>query len=204
MVNHDFKPNSHKYKVEQQEAAKEEKRVEKVVKGKVTTKKKSEIRKFTDGLIKEDLGNVGSFALKEVLIPAAKKAISDIVTNGIDMILYGESGKTKKRSSGNYVSYNGYSDRDRRDRRDSARTKSRFDFDDIIFETRAEAMMVVNQMEEVIERYGFVTVGDFYDMADLTAPYTAEKYGWTSIRTADVVRIRDGYIIKLPRAMAID
>ena len=59
-------------------------------------------------------------------------------------------------------------------------------------------------MQDIIETYGFVTVADLYDMVDLTPPYTANKYGWTNLRNADVVRIRDGWIVKLPKAMPID
>ena len=59
-------------------------------------------------------------------------------------------------------------------------------------------------MVEIIDNYGFVTVADMYDMVDLTAPYTAAKYGWTNIRTAEVIRGRDGYMLKLPKAMPVD
>ena len=84
------------------------KKVEKIVKGKVKTKKKSEISKFKDVFISEDAKDVKSYIMMDVLIPAAKKAISDIVRDGIDMILYGNTGH--KRSSGyssgaSYVSY---------------------------------------------------------------------------------------------------
>ena len=71
---------------------------------------------------------------------------------------------------------------------------------DITFETRGDAEAVLEQMDDVIDRYGIVTVADMYDMADLTAPYTSNKYGWTSINSAEVVRVRDGYILKLPKA----
>ena len=82
--------------------------------------------------------------------------------------------------------------------------RSRFDYDDIVFESRGEAELVREQMVDMIERYGFVTVADMYDMADLTSPYTSNKYGWTNIRSAEAVRVRDGYILKLPKAMPID
>ena len=65
--------------------------------------------------------------------------------------------------------------------------------------------MVREQMLDIIERYGFVTVADVYDMADLTAPYTSNKYGWTNIRNAETMRLRDGgFVLKLPKAMPID
>ena len=59
-------------------------------------------------------------------------------------------------------------------------------------------------MVDLIDTYGFVTVADMYDMAGLQAPYTSNKYGWTNIRTAETVRGRDGYMLKLPKAMPID
>ena len=50
----DYKPNSHRFKEEQKKAAAEEKKIEKVVKGKVKTKKRSEISKLSDVFISED------------------------------------------------------------------------------------------------------------------------------------------------------
>lgn len=203
-----YKSNSHKSK-EAARVSSEEKEIKKVVSGKVTTKNKSEIQKLADVFISEDVANVKSYVLMDVLVPAIKKAISDIVTNGIDMILYGETGHSAKKRNGAKVSYGQYYDRDRdRDHSSSyvrSGSKSSFDYDDIVFETRGDAELVINQMEEIISRYGFVSVSDLYDMADLTAPYTANKYGWTDVRTAEPVRARGGgYVIKLPRALPYD
>ena len=80
-----YPSNSHKAR---EEVA--EKKVEKVVSGKTSTKKKSGIRKLSDTFLSEDVSNVKSYIFSEVLLPAAKKLVSDIVTNGIDMLLYGE------------------------------------------------------------------------------------------------------------------
>lgn len=203
----EYKPNSNKYKEEQKNAALTERKIEKVVNGPVKTKKKNDIRKFADIFISEDVSNVKSYVLMDVLVPAVKKAISDIVTDGIDMILYGGTGRGKANGGnrGTYVSYNRFSEKGS-DRRDATepRAKSRYDFDELIFDSRGAAEAVRIQMEEVIERYGFVTVADMYDMAGLTEPYTSNKYGWMNIRTAEVVRVRDGYVIKLPKASPID
>ena len=202
-----YTSNSHKSKEAAAKAPAEEKEIKKVVSGKVSTKNKSEIRKLADVFISEDVANVKSYVLMDVLVPAVKKAISDIVTNGIDMILYGETNHSSKKRNGARVSYSSYYDRDRERSSSQSRTstKSSFDYDDIVFETRGDAELVITQMEEIISRYGFVSVSDLYDMADLTAPYTANKYGWTDVRTAEPVRARGGgYIIKLPRALPYD
>lgn len=203
----DYTPNSNKYKKEQEEKKKEEKKLTSVVSAGAKTKKKSEMAKLSDIFISEDIHNVKSYVFLDVLVPAIKKAISDIVTNGIDMILYGDSGQSdRKRSGASKVSYGSYyrSDRDR-DRRESVRARSGFDFDDIVFDNRGDAESVLTAMEDVIDQYGVVSVGDLYDLADVsTNNYAINKYGWTDLRSAEVVRTRDGYMIKLPRALPLN
>lgn len=201
-----YSPNSHKYKEEQKTASTEEKRVTKVVKNPVKTKK-NEVRKFADIFISEDISNVKNYIFMDVLVPAIKKAVYDIVTNGIDMFLYGGSGRNKSSSNTQKVSYRNYYERkDNGGYRGSENVKPRnsFDYDDIIFDNRGEAEAVKQQMQDVIGRYGVVTVADLYDMADLTAPYTSQKYGWMDVSGAEAVRVRDGYMLKLPRAVPID
>ena len=196
----DYKPNSHRSKEEVNNPPAEKKEIKPVVKGKVI-KKKNNVRKLTDVFVSEDVQNVKSYILMDVLVPAIKKAISDIVTNGIDMMLYGESGRTKKRSSADYVSYNRYYDR--RDRDERYVTKSRYSYDDIIFESRAEAEEVLDRMSEIIDTYGAVSVADLYDLVDVSGTYTDNNYGWDNLRNAEAVRVRDGYILKLPKIIAL-
>lgn len=208
----EFPSNSHKYKEEQKKKAQQgslpEKRVDKVVTGAVKTRKKSGLSKFAENFISEDATSVKSYVFMEVLIPAIKKLVSDVVTDGISMILYGETGHTKKRgtASSSYVSYRGYyDDRDRKsDRFAEPRTKDRFDTSEIIFGTRGDAEIVLEQLGEALDRYGVVRVNDLYDLAGISAPYTGNRYGWSNIRSAEVLPTRDGYIIKMPRPMALD
>ena len=200
----EYQPNSHKSKAEQKNAP-EERKVKKVVSGKAKTKK-NEVRRLTDIFLSEDVNSVKSYIFMDVLVPAIKKAISDIIVGGSDMLLFGKSSGSSRRSGGN-VSYRSYyDDRNGSSReRDRPNSRNRFEYEDIVFETRGEAEMVREQMLDIIERYGFVTVEDVYDMADLTAPYTSNKYGWTNIRNAETMRLRDGgFVLKLPKAMPID
>lgn len=198
----EYKSNSHRSK---EQANKErEKKVEKVVTGKVITKKKSGIRKFADEFISEDAKNVKSYVFGEVLIPAIKKAISDIVTDGIDMILYGESRRGSKRSTADRVSYRNYYDGGRSSTRDDRSYTIRRSYDDIILDSRGEAEEVLARMDELMDTYGLVRVADLYDLVGITGDYTDNKYGWTNIRNAEVVRVREGYAIKMPRAIPID
>lgn len=196
----EYTPNSHKFKAE----IAEKKKVEKVVKGKVGTRKKSGVRKLTDIFVSEDAANVKSYILMDVLIPSVKKAISDIVTNGIDMILYGGSGQTKKLSLSSKISYRNFYERDDERYRESRKAKIGYSYDEIVLETRGEAEEVLARMDELIETYGMVSVADLYDLVGITCNYTDNKYGWTSVRNAEPVRTRDGYILKLSRPIPIN
>lgn len=199
----DYKPNSNRFKEEQKEQA-QEKRAEKVVTGKVIAKKKSGLSKIADEFISEDAKNIKSYVVGEVLIPSAKKIISEVVTNVVDMILYGGSRGGGRRYTADTVSYTKYSSRDSRAYRDTRSYGGGYSYDDITLSTRAEAEDVLLRMDEIMEQYGLVRVLDFYDLVGVTGNYTDNKYGWLNIRSAEIVRVRDGYKIKLPRAVPID
>lgn len=193
--------NSHKSK---EKVEKQEKKVERVVSGPVRQRKKSEVRKLADVFVSEDISNVKQYVLMDVLVPAIKKAISDIVTNGIDMVLYGETGRSSKRESGaSRVSYRSYYEKERDRREDRGRVRTGYDFDEYILKTRAEAEEVLSQMDDLIDRYQVVSVADYCELIGVRSNYTDNNYGWTNIRNASVVRSRDGWVIKLPRAVPI-
>ena len=202
----DYTPNSNRFKEQQKEnATLPEKKIQQITTGKVRVKKKSEMSKFKDVFISVDVSNVKSYIFMDVLVPAVKKAISDIVRDGIDMILYGDTKRGNRSSNASYVSYRDYSNRDRRDDcRSGSLNRSGYSYDDIILETRGEAEDVLTRMDELIETYGVVSVADMYDLVGKTCNYTDNKYGWKNIRTAEPIRVRDGYMLKLPKAGPID
>ena len=198
-----YKPNSNKFKEENNE---KQVKIEKVVTGKVVTKKKSKMNKIVDEFISEDAKNVKSYVFGEVLIPAIKKAISDIVTDGIDIILYGESRKGNRKSISDRISYRNYYDGYSRPRINDrqALTSNVYSPDDIILDSRGEAEEVLSRMYELMDTYGLVRVADLYDLCGITGNYTDNKYGWMDIRNAEILRVRDGYMIKMPKALQLD
>ena len=202
-----YQPNSHKSKELSTETPKE-RRVEKVVTGKVTTKK-NEGRKFADIFISEDAGNVKEFIIMDLLVPSIKNLFSSVIKESVDMLFFGRSGGSGNRNgaTSNKVSYRRYYDERNNDfDHYGYRPKSRFEYEDIVFPSRGDAEVVRKHMLATIDRYGMVTVGDMYDMAGLgdQAPYTAHDYGWTMLRNVEPRRAGNGYILTLPKAMPID
>ncbi len=152
---------------------------------------------------------VGNYIIWDVLIPAAKSTISDMISNGIEMLLYGEPGGKRKRirrhKDRSYVSYSSiYSDREKRPRRISPRSRSRQRFDDIVIDSRGEAEEVLSTLVELIEMYDIATVADFYDAVGVSGEFVDNKFGWDRLGNTEVVRVRDGYILDLPKPYALD
>lgn len=203
----DIKPNSFKYKNEQKQKAAERERLSKVVKGEVKTRKGT-LSKLTSGIISDSAGNVGDHIRDEVLIPAVKDTILDIIIKGAT-IIFGGGRSTRKDSPLSKVSYINYGDRfsspyNSYSQKPETYSSSIFNYDNLVYSSRADAELVLDQMYGAIKKYGMVTVMDLYDMVEKTAPYTSDKYGWTNVDSATVERVYGGYVIRLPKAMPID
>lgn len=193
-----YEANSHRSKQGEPKAPTEGKRVEKVVSGAVTRKKKT-----VGSKIAEDVTNVKTYLLKDVLIPSAKKLIVDLVKDGIEMLAYGSSGRRGERSIVDRVSYDKRYIRDDDRYRSAPTTRARFDYDQIEFRSKDDADKVLTRLDEVIETYGHARVSDLYDLMGMSCDYTCNDYGWTNLSTAKPIRTRDGYVLDMPRAMPI-
>ena len=198
-----IEPNSRRYRDEKRQKEEDNREKQKAVAtGRVSTKKRAT---FKDVFFAEDMGSVKSYIFTDVIIPAAQNLIEDIVTNGIRYLVRGNTAPVRGDRGGrsSYVQYARCSDRNT-SRQSESTPKQRFDFNSVIFSERGEAELVLQKMDELVDEYKLVRVSDFYDLCDLPAPHTAYRYGWTDIRSAEVVRDRDGYRIKLPNAMPMD
>lgn len=192
----------------QEEPKKEIKQV-----AKASKRKKSMTKKFKEAFIGDDTDNqsVADYILYDVLVPAAKNTINDMVTGGIEMLLFGErrGGSHMRRDRGrSYVNYSGYSTRrdEPRERQTSVRRsgRDRVFNDDIVLPTRGEAEQVIDSLIDIVDQYGSASIADLYSLVGIDSDFTDNNYGWTNLATASVSRIRDGYTLNLPRAYPID
>lgn len=184
------------------EPPKDGKKVEKVVRGKVKTKQNG-VRKWTDIFFSEDTANVGNYIVMDVLVPSIKRAIYDIVVNSLDMSLFGgRGGSGGKRSTHDKISFRDYNGISRRDERSYSNARES-GYQDIVYETRADARDVLDSMDEILEQYDTVSVADMYDLSGLTCEHTLNNYGWDDIHNAKIVPVNGGYIIRMPRAKYI-
>ena len=188
----------------------EKKEIKKVVKGKVSVKKQSELKKIANNIIVEEAKTIKDYAIYDVLIPVVKETITSLIKGSIDMLFYGEVRGSRNSYNGksgvnaSKVSYNSIYD-SRRELDYRRRVPDRYSYDDNEFDSKQDAEEVLFRMDEIVEQYGVVTVADFFDLIGVTGNgYTDQNYGWTSTRSASVERTRQGtYFIKLQRPSSI-
>ena len=210
----DFKPNSRKSQMEtQDEVVRQttEKKVEKAIQGSATKRKKSLGRIFYDTFIDGDIQDVKRYLVEDVIVPAIKENFADLVNSTISMLLFGEATRRLPRKQGNgtgsKVNYGGYFNGGQKPERlpRYERSRSARSCDDVYFNSRGEAELVLDGMQEILNDYKQVTVADFYDLAGVSTEFTDNKYGWTDLRGCEVRgSARNGYYIVLPKCIALD
>ena len=196
-----YESNSHKSKEGRLKAG-SEKKIEKVITGSAKPKKKNGLQKLTNVFVPQDVDDVKAYVFEDIIVPAIK----DIILDAVKAFL-GTNGRSGKNTAASKISYGGYYERDNDRKRDYGSSLTRtagYSYDNIILDRRGEAEEVLLRMDELIDTYGLVSVADLYDLVGVTGNYTDNKYGWTDIHSASVARVRDGYLIKLPKALPLN
>lgn len=161
----------------------------------------------------EGLPGIGAYVNDEIIKPAIKNIIVDAVTSGINMIMYGDRGHRggHNRHSGprrDYQPRTNYNSRyaasNQEPERRVVRT-SRYGVEEYILDDRLEAANALTGLQEYAERYGSVSIADYYEMIGVPSQYTDNNYGWTveAISRASIIPTRGGYIIKFPQVEAL-
>lgn len=182
--------------------AEEKKTITPVAKG--VRAKKGTMAKLADVFLAEDITEVKNYIIKDVIIPTVKRAVCDTIVNAANMLIYGTT-----RSSGvdvlgrngtpaSYVSYSSYSQN-----QPAKPTPGRYSFDDIVLPTHQEAEDVLRGMSDILASYPVVSVADFYELCGTNGAHTDHNYGWRSIAQAEIIRTKNGYVVKLPKPIPI-
>ncbi len=197
-VEDNFPSNSHKNNSDE----KKERVVEKVTVNKVVETKPGFGRMFKEVFSPDNLKGILGFVGVSVIIPALKTMIYDAGTKGLERAMWGDEPVSHSTGRGP-INYNMISTNKNYGRMSSPTHAQpiRTDPTHFIVQTRGEAEMVLDNLAALIETYGHATVADYYQLIGKTGSYTDNKWGWTSLRGAHVVRDRNhGYSLSLPKA----
>lgn len=210
----DYPGNSRELPVKKAEPKiKEEPKAEKVVTGEVIARKKPLHRRFVETFMGGDARGAVDYVVMEVLIPAARDAIADAVSQGVEKIVFGEVKSSRRGSryvSPSQTSYTRYSSPTRANSygrpepRMSQRARANHDFKDLVVATRVEAETVLEELDQMIHKYGTASVSNLYNLVGITGDYTDNKWGWNDSRGFDITRVREGYLLDLPKPEPID
>lgn len=208
----EYPSNSNKAKVS---VSKESKNLERVTTNSAVRRKKPFFKSITETFSQADAASVLNFVVMDVIVPAAKDMLSDAISSGLDQLLFGgesrggRRGGTRQPNNG-YVSYNRYSSNNTlrpepyRGPSISKRGRATHNFDEIILPTRVEAESVIDRLFDVVDRFEIATVSDLYELVGISGNFTDERYGWSNLRGAGVSRVKNGYLLNLPRPEQID
>lgn len=186
----------------------QKKKIEKVIKGDATKQKKSVSKKVED-FLKNDGRDIIMHILEKKIIPSIKNLVYDVFTGGISMLLYKDdkgNGSTSFFNNQNRINYGSffYSNKQSTTNHNITRSNATINtVDDIVISNKTDAELVLSQLVELIDMYGFAAVSDYYELLGFVGAHTDEKYGWNDLSTASVKRVQNGWTISLPRVTPI-
>ncbi len=192
----------------------------KKLKGGVVKKTPSLGEKLKRSFIKEDLKDIRDYIIFDMIIPNARRAFFDTIV-GTAAQIFGISVPR-----GGFYRSDGYSpanvrlsphERQYRDFNSISRNASRvvdtrvsgydrFYVSDYPFTYKEDAESVLEQLMDICDTYGWVSVATFFELSDPTGTiagknaYTNNNFGWHNIDGATVKFDGSGYIITLPPA----
>ena len=193
----------------------------------VSFKKQSAWKKAKHRIFEREGQNVKDYVLDEVLIPTGKDVISNLFSNVIDIILYGEprhssytnrnrgyvpTGSTVRYGGTVYNTYSSSSLRKPVRETPMSNRRNYLNIDEIVFDSKFYAEDIKNIMVSIVNRGQIVTASDLYDMiaerdetgnlVPTNVPYTYNNYGWDCNdgleRCAIIRNPGGGWFIDLP------
>lgn len=199
-------------------------KLEKVIQGEVVKRKKPVGRRIRETFTTDDAQSVGQFVLMDVIVPTVKDLIFEIVTQSLSRTMYGAVGHRainrlaqgpRAQHTPGFVQYNVMSKPQQAGPGNlramapdgpatSARGQSVHSFDELVFTNRGEADFVLERLMDVLRDYQVVVVSELYDLIGRPSTHADHKWGWFSLMGAGVHQINGGYVLTLPKPVAID
>lgn len=198
-----------------------------VVSGKVSVKPKSEGRKLIETFFKGNLDTVRRGVWSDVVVPTIMDMLWSALERAGRGLIYGDndgySRRDRDRDSvrATRTDFTAFSKRDRDRRRDYDRdsyydTQDVYDYGEVRFEydrgpggqsredARRDAERVLAKMEDTVDEYRWISVGQMFDLIRVPRKYTDSNWGWRDLRGASIVNGRNCYILRLPKPHPYD
>lgn len=182
-----------------------------------TVRKKGVVERLVGGLLGPNgLRAIGAYVGHEIIVPMVKNAFVDSMTTGINMAVFKDQPQPNRRNNPgwnnrqhqntNRVQYNqSYQNNQVKQYQSSSPLSTVYTIREVVFPNREEALMILDSMMNEIDKYGQVSVADYYDWIGLgDGTFADVSYGWEDLTRARVVSVRGGYAISLPPVGVIE
>ena len=173
---------------------------------KATEVKKSKFSKMLENMLDEDLPSLKKYVVMNVLLPRIGKMLLDIFnlgpSNGTTVNVSGD-GKTDYNAISSTVRVIGSSGMTQ-PYKDQEITK-RYSFKQLGYSTEREALDVLDQLRDDIDRYQRATLLSYYEYSDVATESTESNWGWKDLSMATVVFDPGSqlWIIRLPKVQYV-
>ena len=170
---------------------------------KVKIKKPSEFSKLKRNFFIEDGKTVIGTLFSSVIVPGLKKLFLDGINTAATTALYGSKGQKSstngliKNTLGN-ISYSSYAQLANKQLQPAVNTI--YAVDDILFNSITDAQSVLDELNNILNNDGYISVNRFYDLVGVRGNNPNDvNYGWTNLYGSKILREGDGYRIAFPR-----
>lgn len=187
------------------------KKIEPVVKG--TQVKRPASRRFFDTLFAESPKALGAKVARDVVVPRIKAGFEEAFNSFLSGMLWGDSSNrplsgiaNRTVLSGGRTNYSAVNNRvmnGRQQAQQALTMQSSGNYQDLVVPTQQGAEILLANMYDLLNQYRVVAVADLYELAEITPSISDNSYGWSTLDGARISKVRDGYLLELPRPTLI-
>lgn len=177
---------------------------------KKTEAKESVSTKVKHAFLGPDVDKVGDYVLKEYMVPTGKKILNNglqwflhKLSDGIQVLLFGRVVSTQN-GGVDYTSFSNPNIAPNSNGQPAVKAYKLLEaVDTFTFPTRQGAQEALDYLKGRISVYKSASVADYYENIGAPVDYMMVDRGWVSLDSARIISTPDGFIIDLPRPIAL-
>lgn len=177
------------------------------IQGEVIIRKKTIGRRLKEIFFGGDFKNAARYVAAEVALPAVRNMVVDTVSKGVERVIFGPDRSSSVRSG--RTSYGGRTQYSQPIVRSYSSVmlphqppylsrNARQQADDIILSSREDCEATLEYLGNCIDKDGVALLSDLLNFLGRPWKFTDQKWGWSFIGNAEVVQIREGWLLDLP------
>lgn len=168
-------------------------------------------KRFMHSVFAENPGELSKQVGRNVIIPRLKAGLEEAFNSFLSGMLWGD-GASRPISTmvkgtvlrGGGVNYQGISSQPSGLQMAQAASRPEAGpYKDLVCPSQQIAETLLANMYDLMNQYRVVSVADLREMAGITPATSDNAYGWHSLDNARISKVRDGYLLEMPRPSLI-